>query len=139
MSAPHTRWPRIGSGQRRLLLTIAKRKDGVSDSELQALGLFVDPRQTAKTLLSLLAHGLLCYEPKLHVWCITRHGNDLLDHLCAPPKPYQGVVTPPRTIRISDEHYMGEDLRPQQARPGGNTHTTIPSLIGGLRVLRRAE
>lgn len=139
MSAPHTRWPRIGSGQRRLLLTIAKRKDGVSDSELQALGLFVDPRQNNKTLQSLLAHGLLCYVPKLEVWCITRHGNDLLDHLCAPPKPYQGVVTPPRTIRNTAETYMGEDLRPQQARPGGNTHTTIPSLMGGQRVLRRAD
>lgn len=133
----HTRWPRIGPGQHKMLQAIADTDAGLSTDDVTALGLFADLRQNARALDSLLAHGLLAYMVKLQVWRITRPGRDLLAHLKVPAAPYVGVIAPPRQVMFSEDHYMGEDLRPQQARPAGNNHTTIPSLIGGQRVLRR--
>jgi hypothetical protein len=46
-----------------------------------------------------------------------------------------GEKVPPRRLAFEGT-YDGADLRPKQARPGGNTHTTIPSLISGQRVMR---
>lgn len=138
MTATKTSWPRIGPNQRRVLQAIAKTEAGMTTPDVAALGLFVDPRQHQKSLESLQEHGLLAYFVRLEVWRITQRGTALLANRRPQDGRYVGVIAQPRRMAINGT-YDGAELRPQQARPAGNNHFTIPSLIGGQRVMRRAD
>jgi hypothetical protein len=56
--------------------------------------------------------------------------------LLKPAPVVVGIAALPRRIPISKDSYLGVDLLPQQDRPGGNNHLTVPSRIGGQRVYR---
>jgi hypothetical protein len=139
MIKPAVKFPRLGPVQARILRLLAKSKDGMSTDEVGGLGLFEDPRQHVSALASMGKSGLLTWRKVKKVWCATPHGRAMVKMMAtSDPEPkYKGVITPPRCVTFTGT-YTGAELRPQQARPGGNTHTTIPSLFSGQRVMRRA-
>jgi hypothetical protein len=137
MTAPPIKFPRLGPLQVQLLKTLGKYEHGMSTDDVAALRLFEDSRQHMRSLESMAASGLLKWRRQKRTWAVTPRGRAMLRMLDAraPEPKYVGVKVPPRLLAFEGT-YDGAELRPQQARPGGNTHTTIPSLIGGQRVMR---
>ena len=137
MTKPPIKFPRLGPLQVQLLKTLGKYEHGMSTEEVAALRLFEDGRQHMRSLESMATSGLLKWRRQKRTWAVTPRGRAMLRMLDAraPEPKYVGVKVPPRRLALTGT-YDGAELRPQQARPGGNTHTTIPSLISGQRVMR---
>ncbi len=131
--------PRLGPAARRMLQLIADHPLGITTEALKAAKIYMEPWPMVRSLDGLAGQELVKLSKDGKLWLITAYGTRRLG---AKPgediEPYVGVVVPPRQIRFSGV-YMGQELRPQQARPAGNVAATIPSLISGQRVLRRAD
>jgi len=138
MKAPPIKFPRLGPLQVQLLKVLGKYEQGLSTQEGADLHMFEDTRQHTRSLKSMATNGLLKWCGQKRTWVVTARGRAMLKMLDAraPEPKYVGAKVPARQIAFGGT-YDGAELRPQQARPAGNTHTTIPSLISGQRVLRR--
>ena len=125
--------PRVGPAARRLLQLIADHPLGITTEALKAAKIYMEPWPMVRSLDGLAGQELVKLSKDGKLWLITTHGTRRLG---ATPgediEPYVGVVVPPRKISFAGK-YLGEELRPQQARPAGNVHTTIPSLMNGVR------
>jgi hypothetical protein len=137
MKAPPIKFPRLGPLQVQLLKVLGKYEQGLSTQEVADLRMFEDGRQHMRSLESMATSGLLKWRVQKRIWSVTPRGRAMLRMLDAraPEPKYVGEKVPPRRLALTGT-YDGADLRPQHARPGGNTHTTIPSLISGQRVMR---
>jgi hypothetical protein len=137
MKAPQIKFPRLGPLQVQLLKVLGKYEQGMSTEDVADLRMFEDGRQHMRSLESMATGGVLKWRSQKKTWAVTPRGRAMLRMLDAraPEPKYVGEKVPPRRLAFGGT-YDGADLRPQQARPGGNTHTTIPSLIGGQRVMR---
>jgi len=134
------KFPRLGPLQVQLLKVLGKYEQGLSTEEVADLHIFEETRQHTRSLESMATSGLLKWRRQKRTWVVTARGRAMLRMLDAkaPEPKYVGTKAPPRRLAFGGT-YDGADLRPQQARPAGNNHFTIPSLIGGQRVLRRAD
>ena len=129
--------PRLGPNAKRMLQMIADRPKGISTEAIKREKIYLDPWLMARTLDSFAAKEFIALSDDGKRWCITPDGQARLNG--EPEKTvddcdddYKGAIVPPRRMQF-DGLYQGEELRPQQSRPGGNTHTTIPSLMNGVR------
>jgi hypothetical protein len=130
--------PRLGPAARRLLQLIADHPLGITTEALKSAKIYMEPWPMVRSLDGLASQELVKLSNDGKRWLITTHGTRRLGAMpCEDIEPYVGVVVPPRQIRFAGV-YMGEELRPQQARPAGNVAATIPSLISGVRVMRTA-
>ena len=137
MTAPSIKFPRLGPLQVRLLETLGKYEHGMPTEDVADLRMFADSRQHMRSLESMATSGLVKWRSQKRTWTVTPRGRAMLKMLDAraPEPKYVGVKVPPRRLAFGGT-YNGAEMRPQQARPGGNQHTQIPSLISGQRVLR---
>ena len=137
MKAPPIKFPRLGPLQVQLLKALSNFEHGMPTEDVAALRMFDDSRQHMRSLESMATSGLLKWRLQKRTWAVTPRGRAMLKMLDAraPEPKYVGVKALPRRLAFGGT-YEGAELRPQHARPGGNQHTHIPSLISGQRVLR---
>lgn len=128
---------RVGPVAAELLQKIAEYPRGIGTTELKQSGVYRDNHNLVHSLDKLAIEGLIAISDTGKKWLITVDGLVKLSRIKPLATHTPPQVVPARLVTYSEDPYMGEELRPQQARPAGNNHTTIPSLIGGQCVLRR--
>lgn len=129
--------PRVSPASKQLLQHIAQQPQGTSTLECKQLGIFADPARCVIALDHLCEMGLIRLDNTGRLWSVTADGlSRLAGRITAVKSAHiedaQPMVVPPRRVEFTGV-YMGEELRPQTARPAGNTHTKIPSLMNGIR------
>ena len=130
--------PRVGPAARRLLQLIADHPLGITTEALKAAKIYMEPWPMVRSLDGLASQELVKLSDDGKLWLITAYGTRRLGGMPGGDiEPYVGVVVPPRQISFGGK-YLGQELRPQQARPAGNVAATIPSLFSGQRVMRGA-
>lgn len=132
---------RLGPGAKLLLQHIAQQPQGITTLDCKQLGIFAQQPQCVIALDHMCEMGLIQLDDTARLWSVTADGlSRLAGRIKAPKTPpiedAKPMLVPPRRVEFKGD-YMGEELRPQTARPAGNLAAQLPSRISGMRVAAR--